>query len=148
MTAAPKMAMASSASRRVDDRSVLTRSTEAKSHAADGMNERIGLLVVDLAPHAPDVNVDDVGRGIEMQIPDVLEQHRSRHDLALIAHQIFEDLKFARQQLDLAPATVRRARDQIELQIADAQQGLLDDGRAAPGESLDSREQLRKGERL
>src|ERR1700746_4054045 len=101
MTAAPKMAIASSASRRVKERSVLARSTDAKSHAADGMDGRIGLLVVDFLAHAADVNVDDVGGGIEVQIPDVLQQHRPRHDLALIAHQIFENLKFPRQQLDL-----------------------------------------------
>src|ERR1700758_4946346 len=100
MTAAPKMAIASRASRRVEERSVLARSTDAKSHAADGMNERIGLLVVDLLAHAADVNVDDVGGGIEMKVPHVLQQHRPRHDLALVAHEIFENLKFPQQQRD------------------------------------------------
>src|SRR5207245_941683 len=132
-TAAPKTAMASSGSRSVEERSVLARSTDAKSHAADGMDERIGLAVVDLAPHASDVHVDHVGRGIEVQIPYVLEEHCARHHLALIAHQIFEHLKLPRQQVDLAPAAVGGARYQIELEIADAQQGFLEHGAAAPG---------------
>src|ERR1043166_4682730 len=128
MTAAPKITMASSASRRVVERSVLARSTGAKSHAADRVDERIGLVIVDLAPHAPDVHVDDIGRRIEMQVPDVLEQHRPRHHLALIAHQVLKDLKFPRQQVDFAPAAVGGARYQIELEIADTQQSFLDDG--------------------
>src|ERR1051326_6222451 len=122
------MAMASSASRRVVERSVLARSTDAKSHAADSVDERIGLMIVDLASHAPDVHVDDVGRRSEVQIPDVLEQHRPRHHLTLIAHQIFENLKFPRQQVDVAAAAVGGARYQIELELADAQHGFLDDG--------------------
>src|SRR5262249_43703179 len=148
MTVAPKMAIASSASRRVDERSVLARSTDAKSHAADGMDERIGLAVVDLLAHAADVYVDNIRRRIEMQVPYVLQQHRARHNLALVAHQIFENLKLARQQLDLAAAAVGGAGDQVELEVADAQQGFLDHGGAAPGERLDPGEQFRKGERL
>ena len=44
-----------------------------------------------------------------MQIPHVLQQHRPRHDLALVAHQIFEHLELTRQQLDFAPGAADRA---------------------------------------
>src|SRR5262249_28137486 len=148
MTVAPKMAMASSASRRVEERSVLARSTDAKSHAADRMDQRIGLLIVDLLAHTADIYVDDVGGRIEMQVPYVLQQHGARHNLALVAHQIFENLKFARQQLDLAATAVGRARHQVKLEIADAQQSFLDDGGAATGERLDPGEQLDEGIRF
>src|SRR4029077_2191981 len=117
-----------SASLNVDERSVLVRSTDAKPDAADGVDERIGLLAVDLPAHASDVNVDDVGRGVEVQIPHVLQQHRAGDDLALVAHEVLENLKFARQQLDLLPAARHRSRDQVELEIADAQHRFLDDG--------------------
>ena len=72
-------------------------STEAKSHAANGVNERIAMLGVDLAPNTPDIDIDDVGGRIEVQVPDVLQQHGARHNLAFVADQIFENLKFARQ---------------------------------------------------
>src|ERR1700751_4386048 len=100
----PKVPIAISASLNVDEVRVLARSTEAVSDAADRVDQRISLLVVDLAPHAPDIDVDDVGRRIEMQIPDVLQQHRARHHAALIAHQVLEQLELLRQQHDLLAA--------------------------------------------
>ena len=56
----------------VEDRKVLPRSTEAKPDAANGMDERTGLLVVDLAADTPDIHVDDVGHWIKMEIPYIL----------------------------------------------------------------------------
>src|SRR5437899_2790082 len=119
-----------SASLKVEERSALARSTDTEPDAADGMDERIGLLAVNLAADAPDVDVDDVGGGIEVEIPDVLQQQRARHDLALVANEILENLKFARQELDAAPAARYRARDEIEFEIADAQHRFLDHGGA------------------
>jgi hypothetical protein len=72
MTTAPKMAIQISAHLNVDDRKVLARSTETKPDAADGMDERIGLLTVDLSADASDIYVNDVGRGIKVEIPYVL----------------------------------------------------------------------------
>src|SRR5947199_6379152 len=103
-TISPNAAIAIRARRKVEERSVLARSTETISDAANGVDQRIGLGIVDLAADAPDIDVDDVGGGIEMQIPDVLEQHRAGDDAALVADEIFEQLEFARQQWDL-PAT-------------------------------------------
>src|SRR5262245_1665392 len=112
------------------------------------MNERIGLLTVNLSADAPDVDVDDVGRGVEVQIPYMLQQHRPRNDLAVVANEVLENLKFARQQLDFPATAGRRSRDEVELEVADAEHRFLDDGRAAPGERLDPRQQLREGKRL
>jgi hypothetical protein len=57
----------------VVDRRVLARSTEAEPDAADGVDERIGLGRVDLAANAADIDVDNIGHGIEKEIPDVLQ---------------------------------------------------------------------------
>src|ERR1700730_17881047 len=100
MTTAPKTAMLTSANLNVEDRKALARSTDAKPDAANGVDQRISLLAVDLATDAADIDVDDLRRGIEMQIPDMLQQHRTRHDVALVADQIFEHLEFARQKFD------------------------------------------------
>src|SRR5215831_4956459 len=102
-----------SASLRVDDRSVLVRSTDAKSDAAHGMNERIGLLAVDFAADASDIDVDDVGRGVKMQIPYVLQQHRPRNDVTFVTDQILENLKLPRQQVDVPAAAAHGSRHQI-----------------------------------
>src|SRR5271157_1509165 len=93
---APKVPIAISASLNVEEVRVLARSTELVSDAADRVDQRIGLLVVNLAAHAPDIDIDDVGRRIEMQIPDVLQEHRARHHAALVAHQVLEQLELLR----------------------------------------------------
>jgi hypothetical protein len=47
-------------------------STDAKSYAANGVYQWIGMVVVDLAAYAADINVDDVGGRVKIEIPDVL----------------------------------------------------------------------------
>src|SRR5262249_60338606 len=108
------------ASLSVDDRKVLLRSTEAKSHAANGVNQRVGLAAVDFAAHPPDMDVDDIGRWVEVEIPHVLQQHRARDHLSDIANQILEELKFPRQQLDLAAAPAANPQRQVGLPSAGA----------------------------
>ena len=72
MTTAPKIVIQISAHLNVDDRRVLARSTDTKPDAADSMDERIGLLTVDLSADAPDIHVNDVGRGVKVEIPYML----------------------------------------------------------------------------
>jgi hypothetical protein len=69
----PNRPVASSTSLSVDDRRVSARSTETESDATHGVDEWIGMLRVDLAAHAPNVNIDDVRCRVEMQIPHVLQ---------------------------------------------------------------------------
>src|ERR1700730_6740028 len=138
----PKVPIENSASLNVDDVRVLARSTEHVPYATNRMDQRIGLLAVDLATHAPDIDVDDIGRGIEMQIPDVLQQHRPGYDAALVANQIYEKLEFPGEQQDVPAAPARGPRHQVDREIADAQDGFLDNGLAAPAQRLDARQQV------
>src|SRR5437764_12695623 len=108
-TTAPKIAIQISASLKVDDRRVLARSADTIPDTADSMDERIGLLTVDFAAQASNINIDDVGRTIKMEIPHVLQQHGSGYDVAVIATQIFEQLKRPRKQIDVPPVSVCRA---------------------------------------
>ena len=59
-TITPKAPIAISASLKVDDVKVLARSTETVPCAANRVDQRIGLLAVDLATDPPDIDVDDV----------------------------------------------------------------------------------------
>src|ERR1700746_1396434 len=113
-----------------EDRTVLLRSTETKSDATNGMNQWIVLTAVDLSPDTADINIDDVCRRVEMQVPNVLQQHRARNHLTGIARQIRQQTKLSRQQLDFSSAAAGDPRKQIDLQIADAQHRLLDHGAA------------------
>src|SRR5579871_88423 len=144
----PKVPMAINASLNVDDVRVLVRSTEAVSNAADRMDQWIGLFVVDLAADTADIDVDDVCRRIEMQVPDVLQQHRAGDDPALVAREVFQKPELARQKLDVLAAPAGGSRDQVDREIADAQNGLLGDGVAAPAKRFQARQQFDEGKGL
>src|SRR5881392_3995367 len=148
MTIAPKVPIEISANLNVVDRNVLARSTDTIPDAADRMDEWIALLAVDLAAHAPNVDIDDVGRRVEMKIPYVLQQHRPRDDVACVANQILEKLEFPGQHFDVTAAPPDGSRHEIHLEIADAQDGFLDHRRAAPGKGLDTGQQFGEGEWL
>src|ERR1700759_1432755 len=110
-TIRPKVPIAISASLNVDDVRVLARSTETVPDPANGMDQRRGLLVVDLSAHPPDIDVDDVGRRVEMQVPDVLQQHGPGYDAAFVARQVFQKLKFLGKELDALAAPAGGPRD-------------------------------------
>src|SRR5882762_8655747 len=124
-TISPKVPIAISARRNVDDVRVLVRSTKAVPCATNRMDQRIGLEIVDLATHAPDINVDDICRGVEMKIPDVLQQHGAGYDAAGVANQILQELEFPRKQYDVLAAPAGGPRHQVDGEITDAQDGLL-----------------------
>src|SRR5262245_31279456 len=147
-TIAPKAPIAINASLNVEDVRVSARSTEAIPDAADGVDQRIGLLVVQLAPDASNIDLDDVGRRIEMKIPDVLKQHGPRYDAAFIAHQILQQLEFPGEKLDLLAAPACGPVDQVDRKVADPQDGFLCNDVAAPAERLEARQQLDEGVRL
>jgi hypothetical protein len=101
--------MENSASLNVRDRKVLARSLDTKPNPADSMDQWVVLRSIDLATDSSNVNVDDVGRGIEIVVPHVLQQHRPRDNLALIANKVLEQLEFTWQQVDLLTITARRS---------------------------------------
>src|SRR4051812_42079743 len=127
----PNVPIAISACLKVDEVRVLARSTETVSDTANRVDQQIGLLAVDLAADAPDIDVDDIGRWIEMKIPDLLQQHCPGHDAALVANQIFQKLKLSREKNNFLAAAAGGPRHQVDCEITDAQDGLLDNGIAA-----------------
>jgi hypothetical protein len=83
------------------------------------------------------VDVDDVGLGVEVVFPDLLQQHGAGHRLAGVAHQEFQQLELARLEVDLLALAVHGAADQVHLQVADPQQGVDRAGLATAGQGLD-----------
>src|SRR5262249_34904982 len=98
------------------------------------MDEWVGLLTVDFSADSPDIDVDGVGGGLEVDIPDMLQQHCSGDDLAFIAHQTLEDLVFSRHQIDGPAAAAHCAQHEVELEVADSAHCFLHHRGAAPGE--------------
>src|SRR5260221_880774 len=147
-TITPKVPIAISASLNVDDVRVLARSTETVPDTANRVDQRIGLRAVDFATHAPDIDVDDVCRGIEMEIPDVLQQHGPGYHAAFVANQILQKLEFPRKKKNGPAAPAGGPRHQVDREIADPQDGFLDNGFTAPAKRLDARQQFDEGKRL
>ena len=83
-----------------------------------------------------------------MKIPDVLQQHCPGYDAAFVAHQILQKLEFPRKKRNVLAAPAGGPRHQVDREIADAQDGLLDDGVTAPAKRLDARQQFDERKRL
>src|SRR5215813_2623047 len=98
-----------------DDCSVLLRSTKTESHSAHGVDEGVRYSTLHLASRAANIDVDVVRHGIEMQIPDVLQEQRARNDLSGVASEIRQELELLRQQLDLPPLAAHGASEQVHL---------------------------------
>src|SRR5712664_865510 len=144
----PNVPIAISASLKVDDVKVLARSTETVPDTANCVDQRIGLLAVDFATHAPDIDIDNICRGIEMKVPDVLQQHCPGYDAAFVANQILQKLEFPRKKHNVLAASADGPRHQVDREIADTQDGFLDDGVAAAAKRLDARQQFHERKRL
>src|ERR1700722_5598424 len=103
---APNNPASAVANRNVVERSSSVGDTQDESYAAHIVQQRHFALAVDLAPQLADMDIDQISvRGIGI-VPDPLEQHVAGHHPRWPAHQIFEQLELARQQLDfplLAP---------------------------------------------
>ncbi len=82
------------------------------------------------------MDVDQVGAGVEVILPDLLEDHPPGEHLAGVAHHELQQLELHRQQLDAPLAAERLVLDQVELQVGDPQThlgaGACGGGAAAP----------------
>src|SRR5678816_3347411 len=81
--------------------------------AAHCVQQRPVEALLELSPKSADVNVDHVGRRIEMIIPDLLEQHRAGDDPPFVPGEIFKKQIFARLEVELLAAALHGAREGV-----------------------------------
>src|SRR3954454_5576668 len=98
------------------NRRLLEPLTDHVPGAANGVQQRTLKTFVDLGAQPRNVHVDDVGLRIEMIIPHVLQQHRSRHNLPSMLHEIFQQPKLARLQRQFFSAAGHTMRETIEFE--------------------------------
>src|ERR1700730_19077271 len=89
------MPIAKTAAKAIAQRKLVVRKnsnlcTEHESNATHGVDERRLTGQIDLAAEPADMDVDEVSTRIEVIVPDLLEEHGSRDDLAVVPDQIFE----------------------------------------------------------
>ena len=104
--------------------------------------------LVDLAAQPAHMDVDHVGLGVEVVAPDMLQQHRARHHLARVAHEVGQQVELTRLQGDLAAGTPHRAGEQIQLQVREAETRLAGCIARAPEQRFKPRQELGEGEGL
>src|SRR6185437_5790580 len=67
--------------------------TQDVACAADGMDQFDRIAAIHLAAQPAHMGFHDIGAGIEMQLPDILQQHAARDHPAGIAQHIFQELE-------------------------------------------------------
>src|SRR6202049_94446 len=109
-TEMPNSAAQSKVRRKLEVRRILGGPTDTIPCPSNRMDQLRLEAFIDLAAQAADMGFHNVRARVEMNVPDVLEQHRARDHLTSVAHQVFEQAVFPWLQLDQLPATPHRAR--------------------------------------
>src|SRR5262245_59837797 len=114
--AAIKSIAAMSARRKGVLLSRLARRMQAVACVADRVQELHGKRPVDLRSQATDMCLDHAGLWVEVDVPNPLEQHGSRHDPAFVAHEDFEQRELPWLQFDRRASAHHCSLDQVQLQ--------------------------------
>src|SRR5260370_19790459 len=85
--------------------------------AASRVNQRLIRAVINLPPETLYIDINDVGKGIEVLVPDVLGNLGATKDLTLVKHQQLQQGIFFRGQFDDAITAARRVVHSIERKI-------------------------------
>jgi hypothetical protein len=113
------------------------------------VNQRPLRIVVDLIAQAVNVNVHNVGSGIDSHLPDVIKDHAARDNPPRVAAQVFEKHEFLRRQAKGLAVSRGFPPDKVELKIADAKPQRLALRRARPAKQVaQAGKQLRQGKWL
>src|SRR5580692_11918264 len=89
---------------------------EHVADATNGMDERARRVMVHFAAQAINMDVHDVGRGINPHTPDVVQNHRASYHTAFVAAEILQQRKFLRGQLQQVVAPSRFTTYEVKLQ--------------------------------
>jgi hypothetical protein len=91
------------------------------------------------------MHFDDGRTGIEVEVPDVLQQHRARDDLSLMLHEILKEPVLARLQFDKPSPARDDTTGLVELEIANFQRPAKQRCARTPAERSDTRNEFREG---
>ena len=98
-------------------RKVLRLGLEDIANTAHCANHLAAEFSVDLASQSADKNLDNVCLGIKTVVPYVFQDHGFGNNPSGIAHQVFQESKFSRGQINLFTRSEDFSRKQICRQI-------------------------------
>jgi hypothetical protein len=87
------------------------------ANAANCVNQRSPGVMIHFAAQTINVNIDDVRRGVNSHLPDMIQNHSPGHDSAFVPAKIFQQRKLLWAQLEQVFAPSRFTADQIKLQV-------------------------------
>ena len=93
-------------------------SADLIAYAANGSNESAVVSGIHLAAKIIDVHVDDVGHGIKIEFPDLLDNSGAGNGLALVAHQEFKQSKFLWAEIDVVASAAHGVTDAVDFQVS------------------------------
>jgi hypothetical protein len=112
------------------------------------MNELDRTMLSQLRTQSADMCFNDVGLGIEMEVPDCFQQHRASDDPIGVAHELCKQLELARLQINRIAAVRDRSLEQIQFDPTRTQQRRGIRQRRTPDEGIHAGRQLRERKRL
>jgi len=92
--------------------------------------------------------LDNVRLRIEMEFPDIFQQHCASDDLPCVSHQIFQEPELTGLKIDAPSSSANTALHEIELKIGHLQQCFPFGERRPTTQCIHPRDQLGKRERF
>src|SRR3954451_10181258 len=102
--------------------------------------------VVHFRAEIVDVNIDDVGEAFVTNVPDVLDEHSTRHRASDVTHQVLEHSEFTLGQVQDLTCALGCAREAVQFEVSDAHR--VHQFRWATQHSINASEKLFEGKRL
>jgi hypothetical protein len=121
--------------------------TDLIADTPDRADEGAVIAGVHLAAKVIDIDVHDIRHGVEVELPDLLDDGRPCDRLSLMPHQEFEKCKFLGTELDRVSSTLYGVGYAVDLEITDFEHSPAGTAPAAEN-SADARGQFRKRKRL
>src|SRR5271165_1270517 len=93
------------------------RFPENITDTSNGVDQRRFSVFIDFLAQAVDLHFNHVGGRINVHVPDLVKDHRTRHHSSGIPYQVFQKREFLGRKLQELTAPARFATDQVQLQI-------------------------------
>src|SRR5262245_3960832 len=87
--------------------------------AAHGVAQRVTEWLVDLRAQAPDVDIDDVGPGVEVHVPHLLGDEGAGEDVPGVPGEERQEQELLRRQIEPSSPAGGAVTDEVDLEIGD-----------------------------
>jgi len=122
--------------------------TKDIAHASYCMNKFILVVFIYAVAETADKNIDNIGLGIEMEIPDFFQNHGFGNGSAHITHHIFQQGKLPGLKINGDPVSYDLPGQQIQGKIPHTEPRCLGDATGSADQGLYSHQKFRKSKGL